>query len=136
MNLMDKEKVIKGLNCCSHTDGANCIYCPYDNADSDCTALMSMDVLALLIEQEAKCLTKAELDGLKKNQFVWIEGRTGYLYCLQIIGICRDKTGVSDIQFNAVTSYVEKSTNLYGENYRIWTNKPTEEQKQEVKWDG
>lgn len=93
-------------------------------------------VKELLKEQEAKCLTKAELNDLNENQFVWIEGRTGYLYCLQIIGICRDKTGVSDIQFNAVTSYVEKSTNLYGENYRIWTNKPTEEQKQEVKWDG
>lgn len=88
-----------------------------------------------LKEQEAKCLTKAELDDLNENQFVWIEGRTGYLYCLQIIGICREKTVVSDIQFNAPTSYVERSTNRYGKSYRIWTNKPTEEQRQEVKWD-
>lgn len=50
---MDREKVIKGLHCCSHTDGVNCIYCPYDNTDEDCTALMSMDVLELLKEQEA-----------------------------------------------------------------------------------
>jgi len=50
---IDREKVIKGLRCCSHTDGVNCIYCPYDNIDSDCTALMSMDVLELLKEQEA-----------------------------------------------------------------------------------
>ena len=93
------------------------------------------DVLALLNEREAKCLTKAELDGLNENQFVWIEGRTGYLYCLQIIGICRKKTGVSDIWFNAPTSYVEKSTNRYGKSYRIWTDKPTEEQRQAVKWE-
>ena len=50
---MDREKVINGLHCCSHTDGANCIYCPYDIRDTDCTSLMSMDVLELLKEQEA-----------------------------------------------------------------------------------
>lgn len=90
---------------------------------------------ALLKEQEAKCLTKAELDDLDENQFIWIEGRTGDLYCLQIIGICRERTGVSDIQFNAPTSYVERSTNTYGKSYRIWTDKPTEEQSQAVKWE-
>ena len=92
-------------------------------------------IMDALNEQEAKCLTKAELDDLDENQFVWIEGRTGYLYCLQIIGICRERTGVSDIQFNAPTSYVERSTNTYGKTYRIWTDKPTEEQSQAVKWE-
>ena len=48
----DREKVIKALHCCSHTDGVNCIYCPYDISDSDCTALMAMDALALLKEQQ------------------------------------------------------------------------------------
>lgn len=51
--MADYGKVIAGLHCCSHTDGTNCIYCPYDISDSDCTALMSMDVLELLKEQEA-----------------------------------------------------------------------------------
>lgn len=88
-----------------------------------------------LKEQEAKCLTKAELDDLNENQFVWIEERTGHLYYLQIIGICRGKTGVSDIQFNAPTSYVERSTIRYGKSYRIWTDKPTKEQSQAVKWE-
>ena len=52
--MVDRDKVIKGLHCCAHTDGINCIYCPYDNVDEDCTALMSMDVLDLLKEQEAR----------------------------------------------------------------------------------
>lgn len=93
------------------------------------------ETIALLKEQEAKCLTKAELDDLEENQFVWFEGRTGYLYCLQIIGICRERTGVSEIQFNTPTSYVKRSTNTYGKTYRIWTDKPTEEQSQAVKWE-
>ena len=49
---MDRVKVIKGLHCCSHTDGINCLHCPYDNDGEDCTALMLMDVLELLKEQE------------------------------------------------------------------------------------
>lgn len=51
---MGREKVINGLNCCSHTDGSNCGKCPYDITNSDCTALMSMDALDLLKEQDAR----------------------------------------------------------------------------------
>lgn len=61
--MTDREKVVKGLHCCAHTDGINCIYCPYDNMDEDCTALMSMDVLALLKGQEWNMLTEDD-DGI------------------------------------------------------------------------
>ena len=54
MAMLERQKVIKGLNCCAHIDGINCIYCPYDNTSEDCTALMSMDALALLKEQETR----------------------------------------------------------------------------------
>lgn len=50
----DRKKVIQGLHCCAHTDGINCAYCPYGIENADCTAQMSMDVLALLKEQEPK----------------------------------------------------------------------------------
>lgn len=59
----DREKVIKGLHYCTHTDGTNCVYCPYDNADEDCTALMSMDALDLLKEQEAVTIKKTKEHG-------------------------------------------------------------------------
>jgi hypothetical protein len=52
MGMIDREKVIKGLHCCAHTDGINCIHCPYDIKGEDCTAKMSMDVLTMLKEQE------------------------------------------------------------------------------------
>lgn len=51
--MIDREKIIRGLHCCSRTDDDNCCNCPYDAMDSDCSALMSMDVLELLKEQEA-----------------------------------------------------------------------------------
>ena len=135
--MIDREKVIKGLECCTFILGKRkCSECPYQKGlpDNGCYQLQD-DFHAMLQEQEAKCLTKAELDDLNENQFVWIEERTGHLYYLQIIGICRGKTGVSDIQFNAPTSYVERSTIRYGKSYRIWTDKPTKEQSQAVKWE-
>jgi len=49
---MDREKVIKGLNYCTHTDGAECPNCPYWQ-DDDCAELHA-DALALLKEQEER----------------------------------------------------------------------------------
>lgn len=64
---MDREKVIKGLLCCAHTDGTNCVNCPYDNMYEDCAALMSMDTLALLKEQEERIkLLEHQLETLTK----------------------------------------------------------------------
>lgn len=71
--MTDRKKVIKGLHCCSHTDGVNCIYCPYDNKDTDCTALMAMDVLALLKEQEPVPVTQREV----MHMLVWCCGSCG-----------------------------------------------------------
>lgn len=64
---MDREKVIKGLHCCSHTDGANCIYCPYNISDTDCTASMSMDVLELLKEQQEQIETLESLREIEQE---------------------------------------------------------------------
>ena len=63
--MLEREKVIKGLNCCCRTNGSNCAKCPYNITNSDCTALMSMDVLALLKEQE------------HSETFIVIDNKTG-----------------------------------------------------------
>lgn len=141
--MIELEKVIKAFDGCpgSWEESDKCYECPFENSGF-CTDKLHDKVVELLNnlrdalnDQEAKCLTKAELDGLDEDQFVWIEGRNGDLFCLQIIGICRGRTGVSDIQFDSPKSYVERSTNTYGKSYRIWTDKPTEEQSKAVKWE-
>ena len=56
---MDREKVIKGLECCcEHIKGMNCDHCPYDEEQieigqiNQCTSALAYDALALLKEQE------------------------------------------------------------------------------------
>ena len=56
---MDREKVIKGLECCcEHIKGMNCDHCPYDEEQieigqiNQCTSALAYDALALLKEQK------------------------------------------------------------------------------------
>lgn len=74
--MVDREKVISGLHCCSHTDGVNCIYCPYDIKDTDCTALMAMDVLDLLKEHKSE-YEKGFNDAMLGKQELMYEGTDG-----------------------------------------------------------
>ena len=62
----DREKVIKGLECC--TRGDVCFSdCPYFKevpmADGRCITAVQADALALLKEQEARVLTLDEVRG-------------------------------------------------------------------------
>lgn len=52
---IDREKVIKALECCcEHIEDASCSVCPYvDDCDmGECTSELAHDALALLKEQE------------------------------------------------------------------------------------
>lgn len=68
----DREKVIKGLECCSAMSGDECRKCPYNdeclNTDPPIgTAHLAANALALLKEQEATIKQKdKEIEG-------WIE---------------------------------------------------------------
>ena len=52
MNRMDREKVIKGLECCNQVE-EGCEVCPYYNDFNGCMLELREDALALLKEQEA-----------------------------------------------------------------------------------
>ena len=46
----DREKVVKGPECCSKSDALECLQCPYFK--SECTDDLAADALVLLKEQE------------------------------------------------------------------------------------
>lgn len=55
--MIDREKVIKGLERCKLYNKVNCDKCPYDyngrgNGKSECTAELASDALALMKEQQ------------------------------------------------------------------------------------
>lgn len=116
---MDKQgKVIEALECCSIGDNdGNCWDCPYV-AEPLCGETLKRDILALLDGQAPRLLSLDEYRDIAERPAearvpVWLEWR--------------DKPGRWTIPERAYTGY--------GTAWRCWTERPTDEQRQAVKWD-
>lgn len=58
--MVDREKVIKGLECCLPPHDQDCDLCPYDSIDLRCRSKLHEDVMALLKTQESTSTPEAE----------------------------------------------------------------------------
>lgn len=82
---------------------------------------------------EARIMTDEEIRNLDEGQFVWIQFVTRGLYCLEIIGICKNSDGnVAFMQFDSPNDYIE--VDFAKHPFRLWTGQPTEKQMDEVEW--
>lgn len=85
------------------------------------------------MQNEARIMTDEEIRNLDEGQFVWIQFRTRGLYCLEIIGICKNSDGnVAVMQFDSLNDYIE--VDFAKHPFRLWTGQPTEKQMDEVEW--
>ena len=132
---MNSEKVIKGLECCTAELGTNqhrsdfCAVCPYKDKHLGAWYCfhkneLMRDALALL---KARVLTLEEIkdylndpDGDKKP--LWLEWHTipalsGWVLASQ----------VSDL--------MKRYMDSYNNTWRPWTSRPTDEQREAVKWE-
>ena len=109
-----REKVIKGLECCDgYCDDET--GCPYDELEAfDCQEQLRADAIALLKAQEARVMTLDEA----KSAFV-IEYRSGKL----------KEAGMTILDLD-----VDPANAHYGVIYRVWTSRPTDEQREKEKW--
>lgn len=116
--MSDREKIIKGLECC-HVQRNEvpplCEDCPYMNPmEGTCDALDELlgDALTLLKAQEPRVMTLEELSGIYvefKDDFIpmrLINFDLGKIICCMQDGSCR-----------------------------LWSSKPSFEQREAVKWD-
>ena len=72
VNMADREKVIKGLECCSeYIEDASCSDCPYAD-DGECTSELAHDVLDLLKEQEEQIKTRDESLEKARKEIRWL----------------------------------------------------------------
>lgn len=56
--MIDRDKVIKGIKCCSNIDG-NCGACPYDD-DFDCNDRVMLDTIELLKADQLELIRQRE----------------------------------------------------------------------------
>lgn len=117
---MDREKVVKGLECCAV--GAECDHCPYvcmNNGGFQGCYQMHQDALALLKAQEPRVMALIE----------WIkapEPADGECMCYEI----KNK----GLQAMLVKAF-DGTRHLYGKAFRVWTSKPSSKQMEETPWE-
>lgn len=118
--MIDREKVIKGLECCLPMTRRNglgdCGKCPYDRkitlegGITECCHELMLDALALLKAQEPRVMTREEA----LNSLV-IEYRSGKL---------------REVGKHVFTEGYE----YYGSIWRVWDRMPTDEQREATPW--
>ena len=147
--MIEREKVIRGLEWCIKLDGNGCsLECPYLAGKKPCPNVMLRDALALLKEQEPHLLTLEECRN--PERMVALEYKTyGILQGDELkpvmtihkwavyIGKCFD----GDIEwtafslFHAFTNQMTLKTDNYGKTWRCWSADPGDEVREETKWD-
>ena len=128
---MDREKVLKGLEYCKEYFSC-CSKCPYWQDKLLCTSHLVRDALELLKEQEPRVMTLEEVKAF------------GWDYCYLEEARLPDKEYLSACGYYALTCITWPRITLmrmrygddsYGKKWRCWSAKPTDEQRQAVKWD-
>lgn len=110
----DREKVIKGLECCikcDPDDKTRCGECPYEGA---CLNRLKADALALLKAQEPIEARLHLCESCAKE----------YPECDATVYGIEFGSGVGNDNVIGCTAYVNR-----------WTSRPTDEQREAVKWD-
>ena len=115
----DRENVLKGLEVCSYSTGKECIIdrCPYigiNNGNNLCVEHLISDALELLKAQEPRVMMLEEA----KSAYV-VEFRSGKMH---------------EVGAALLNLIVDPLNTEYGKIYRVWTSRPTDEQRDAIPW--
>ena len=126
-----REKVIKGLECCSKGDCADCDNCTYHGIQTDvpCESTLMRDALALLKAQVPRVM---EFDDVVGGDECWLEainGACGYADCYACTGT--GEVQVFRCKYDNPQYIMAKD---YLKTWRCWTSRPTDEQREAIPW--
>lgn len=144
----DREKVIKGLAACmpqTEEDAAiGCNACPYnghpcggdyqDNDHVNLPVAMIEDIRALLKAQEARVMALEEAQGA---DYCWYESRWADICILCDATIYPSHNGKPKTELQTMGTEVRglQYDDAYGKDWRCWTSRPTDAQREAVKWE-
>lgn len=138
--MAELEKVIKGLEICIRVqDNEKCPdECPYRKDICYGTVGLMADALALLKAQEARVMTLEEIEDALYN-VVWLDipGAENLADGFSLIMAYSRKNGyvLLDSPFGDNPSQDRFEYTDYNKTWRCWTSRPTDEQREAVKWD-
>lgn len=137
--MINRDKVIKGLECCTKFSDRTCKDCTYQPAiakiDYLCYNNLMLDALELLKEQEPHVLTLEEVkDAL--DTVVWVDRPQieNFSNEYALISLYSRKWGYVNLKF-IDGDEARWICEQYGKLWRCWSARPTDEQRKAVKWD-
>ena len=142
---VDREKTIKGLECCSIGLFCPDEECPYEKdkeeKQENCIALLARDALELLKAQEPHVMTLEEVFERSKHMdedAVWIEFEDEDGDMVVYPAILSNSKPVFEAEYSIVAAlrwekkYFPLGT--YGKKWRCWTSRPTDERREATPW--
>ena len=137
--MIDREKVIDGLEHCTKGPVGCQTECPYKR-DFGCRSQLSADALALLKAQEPRVMKVTEVTACEVSTVLWVEERQGVtwnLFPLEIdVSSTHPDTGTNYLFFITYHDIRIFECDEYNRTWRCWSARPTDEQRKAVKWDG
>ena len=142
MEMPDARKVIRGLECCEIY--GNCDAnggCPYKSAvNGKCLEAAIGDALALSKAQEPRVMTLEEIKALP--DYVFLEDRDiSHAFSIKTISrpalpqlVFVNISGEECVGFRGPDGYTILVTSRYGVEWRCWTSRPTDEQREAEPW--
>ena len=141
-----REKVIKGMEYCINyaqrvkdlINDVPCEGCPYVALKSiavgqgDCIDSLFKDVLALLKAQEPRVMTLDEVKMLNSDYYYLESMRSPGKELREIVGAYR----LECVTWPSITwARQTMGDSGYGKTWRCWTSRPTEAEREAVKWE-
>jgi len=131
--MADREKVIKGLECCilrDPDDHARCSQCSYE---SSCVNRLKMDALSLLKAQEPRVMNADEIVlSAEPSGWLWLEMKNGH--CGEAFKAGRTISGMINFGNGFESLFSSFLPKEYGKTWRCWTSRPTDEQREAIPW--
>ena len=133
--MTEREMIIKALECCAHI-AHMCRDCPmtehrrrYNAGEGcDCWSKLADKALTLLKAQEPRVMTEQEMRDAEPGAVIYCEQRDEVrTYLTPLI---KYDDGVFENRFLGANP---EATQL--QNVRFWTSRPTDEQREAVKWE-
>lgn len=124
-------KVIQGLELCAYDPDPgqalkeirSCPECPYYRAG--CSPQLIRDALVLLKEQEPRVMTLEEV--MRSHDWIWYQWKNTH---------CGWTTAVNcDGKWIEWEDSTTDQLCKYGEKWRCWTSRPSEQQMRDTKWE-
>lgn len=132
MEMIDREKVINGLECCIERDPddhTRCGECPYES--TMCGNRLKIEALALLKAQQPRVMTLEEVNALDWDYCYLEEERLPGKVYRSILG----KHVLTCVTWPSITAAkITHGCDGYGKTWRCWTSRPTDAQREAEPW--